>query len=69
MLFSQTFSVPGLSQKVREKYKFDNYTLIIDTESLEWYYWFYNEFDLVVNELLSNRAFNISRLQAKTASG
>lgn len=69
VVFSQTHSIMGLSDKVKEKYQFDNYTVIVDTESLEWYYGLYADFDLVVNELLETRLFNITRLQAKVPNG
>lgn len=68
VLFSQTYSIPNLPSKVKEKYKFDNYTVIIGTESLDWYYGLYTEFELVVNELL-HMGFNITRLQARLPGG
>lgn len=52
LAFSKTYWLPDMSEDTRDKLKFKNYTIFIDREESEWYYSFYSDYDLIVNELL-----------------
>lgn len=65
LTISQTYWMPDLSDAVKSKYHLQNYTVFLSREYFEWYCIFYNDYDLLINELLDRSHFNISTLEVK----